>query len=429
MPRISPDSLMVSDYPERLRRTACCSPPICTRSSRRASCTITTIRRDSPTGASCCAPRTARREPAIVQFISGRGGPAPTRWRSATRRRSAFLSTSCRTKGASSRFRGEPSINIVNQDLPAGNVVCNLLQLRELSSGERHLTLWRKTRRRSRRRADPARLLASGAQHARGIYPVPEFYLRDAVDVNDESRDSRSVSFRCRTCARAKRSRAITACCSRCVVIGHNPLSRRIRSRSTRTRAAAPRPATSHRRHARASAPLPAVFALQDLASTSFRRALRARHDRARCPKAARAIRCELIFAQDDGSVAPGAPGSPVVLGGLPCSAALRRRARAYAARSRGHVNVRSRAARAAAARASASPAQRASHRSDPTRSVIDRHAPARSLPATSAARRGGDDRQARAQRLRQRVAEAFVARGATTATSRTARAARRRST
>ncbi len=186
-PRISPDSLMVSDYPERLEENGSLftadlrseqpsrflyfhyNPP--GQPDRRV-----VLRADNHSS-----------QPAIVQFISGRGGPTPNEMEAGHVATKLFLINVVQNQGRLITIPANTSLNIAEQDLPAGNVAANLLQLRLLSGGGVHLTLF----------AQPATaspdeplgtgdLLEGAHKHARGIYPIPEFYYATQWYVDGE---------------------------------------------------------------------------------------------------------------------------------------------------------------------------------------------------------------------------------------------------
>jgi hypothetical protein len=178
VPRISPDSLMVSDYPERLTETG----TLFTSDLRGAQPSRFLYFHYNPPGQPdrriFLRAENLSREPAIVQIISGRGGPSANEMdvgHTATRR---FLADVEQNQGRLLTVDGNTAINIAQQDLPAGTIVCSLLQLRVLSGGNVHLTLVAQDA-----SADPnepiasAELLEATHKHARGIYPIAEFHF------------------------------------------------------------------------------------------------------------------------------------------------------------------------------------------------------------------------------------------------------------
>jgi len=186
VPRISPDSLMVSDFPERLEENGVLfaadlrdqtpsrflyfhyNPP--GQPDRRI-----VLRADNHSS-----------EPAIVQFISGRGGPTPNELEAGHTSTKAFLVDVVSNQGRLITIPADGWVNVIEQDLPAGDVVSNLLQLRVLSGGDVHLTLYAQNA-----SDDPdvaftnLTLLQGTHKHARGIYAIPEFYYATQWDVQD----------------------------------------------------------------------------------------------------------------------------------------------------------------------------------------------------------------------------------------------------
>jgi hypothetical protein len=187
VPRISPDSLMVSDYPERLTENGSLfssdlhrekpsrflyfhyNPP--GQPERRV-----VLRAENPSD-----------QPALVQFISGNGGPAPNEMlvgHDATR---TFLTDVIQNQGRLVSIPGKTSVNVAEQDLPPGNIVANMLQLRVLSGGDVHLTLFAQDAGESPYVALASTdLLESTHKHARGVYSIPEFHYATQWNVNSE---------------------------------------------------------------------------------------------------------------------------------------------------------------------------------------------------------------------------------------------------
>jgi Pilus formation protein N terminal region len=187
VPRISPNSLMVSDYPERLTEngTLFTADLLSQQPSRFLYFHYNPP--GQPDRRIVLRAENLSHEPAIVQFISGRGGPSPNEMEvghTATRR---FLVNIVQNQGRLLTIGAGTSLNIVEQDLPAGNVVCNLLQLRVLSGGNVHLTLFAQDA-----SASPdvplasTELLEGTHPHARGIYPIAEFHFATQWRVDDD---------------------------------------------------------------------------------------------------------------------------------------------------------------------------------------------------------------------------------------------------
>jgi hypothetical protein len=185
-PRIAPDLLMVSDFPESLTEggvlfTADLSRNVPSRflyfhanpagqPSRRI-----VLRAENPSP-----------EPSIVQFIEGRADAVPNELEvghDSTRR---FIVHLLQNEGSLVVIPANSSLNLEEQNLPPGTVVSNTLQLRVLNGGMVHLTLFAQDA-----DADPLEsltgdaLLTGSHPHARGIYGIPEFHYATQWRVTD----------------------------------------------------------------------------------------------------------------------------------------------------------------------------------------------------------------------------------------------------
>lgn len=186
-PRIAPDSLMVSDFPERLTENGV----LFTADLQRAQPSRFLYFHYNPPGEPdrriVLRAQNVSSEPAIVQFISGAGGPNPNEMltgHDATRR---FLQHLVQNEGQLIVVPGNSTLNLVEQPLPAKNVVANLLQLRVLNGSAVHLTLF------AQNATSPpdeslasTELLSGDRPHARGIYRIPEFHYSRLWNVTDQ---------------------------------------------------------------------------------------------------------------------------------------------------------------------------------------------------------------------------------------------------
>ncbi|TAM60952.1 hypothetical protein EPN52_03725 [bacterium] len=117
-------------------------------------------------------------QPAQLQYISGAAGPEPYEMEVGHLSTMRFLIHEARNEGTVVAVPANATINLIDQEFPAGTVVSNLLQLRELSGGRLHLSLLVQN---YDQPADAApassALLQSTVKHARGVYPIPEFFF------------------------------------------------------------------------------------------------------------------------------------------------------------------------------------------------------------------------------------------------------------
>lgn len=174
-PRISPDELMVSDFPERLTENG----ELFTRELERGVPTRFLYFHynpgDQPARRIVLRAQNFSGEPALVQFISGSAAD-PNEMAAGHDSTARFLVRLVQNEGSLITIPGNSSINLVEQDLPPKYVVSNLLQLRVLNGANVHLTLFAQNA-----TGDPnvplgaEVLLTSNVRHARGIYSIPEF--------------------------------------------------------------------------------------------------------------------------------------------------------------------------------------------------------------------------------------------------------------
>ncbi|HUY10989.1 MAG TPA: hypothetical protein VMV73_01870 [Candidatus Dormibacteraeota bacterium] len=185
-PRISPASLMVSDFPERLTADGVLFTANLHRSAPSRFLYFHynpphSIARRIVLRATNTSP-----EPALVEFIDGRGGPSPNEMEAGHISTKRFLVHLVTNEGRIVQIPGYGSLNLVEQDLPANAIVSDLLQLRVLNGGLIHLMLFAQ-----RGDADPStppsdgHLLVGHHLHARGIYAIPEFSYATQWNVDD----------------------------------------------------------------------------------------------------------------------------------------------------------------------------------------------------------------------------------------------------
>lgn len=185
-PKIVPDSLMVSDFPEKLEENGV----LFTADLKRERPSRFLYFHYNPPGAPdrriVLRAQNLSVEPALVQFILGEGGPAANEMEAghdATRR---FLTHLVQNEGRIIQLPGNGTLDLLEQDLPAGTIATGTLQLRVLEGSIVHLTLF------AQNAADSpseslagAGLLQGSHRHARGIYAIPEFHYSALWNVTD----------------------------------------------------------------------------------------------------------------------------------------------------------------------------------------------------------------------------------------------------
>jgi hypothetical protein len=186
-PAILPYSLMVSDYPERLTENGI----LFAADLQRAQPSRFLYFHFNPPGepARRVVLRAENRsaQPALVQFIYGQAGPSANEMEighSATKR---FLERQLQNEGRIISIAGNGTLQLAQQDLPPNAIVCGLLQLRVLNGTTVHLTLFAQNATSSPDEPlNGTDLLQSTARHARGVYTIPEFHYSRTWNVNDE---------------------------------------------------------------------------------------------------------------------------------------------------------------------------------------------------------------------------------------------------
>lgn len=313
VPRISPDSLMVSDYPERLTENG----TLFTADLRYEQPSRFLYFHYNPPGQSdrriVLRADNLSPEPSIVQFISGRGGPSRNEMEvghSATKR---FLVNVVQNQGQLLMLPANSSTEIATQELPAGNVVCNLLQLRVLSGGNVHLTLVAQIAGANAEAGIAgAELLESTHKHARGIYAIAEFHFATQWKVNDEYLELPIGQLPLPNHLRGQALAGDYGVLQSFVVNVENPMG------SPQAIAIYENP-----RGGRATGTylidgvLVQSHQVPPYSRYKVRQYIVPAHGFVRVtivtmPEAGSSLPLRLVFAPDDGSVAPGAPGSPI---------------------------------------------------------------------------------------------------------------------
>ncbi len=313
VPRISPGSLMVSDYPERLTENGVLFSADLRYDQPSRFLYFHYNPPEQPDRRIVLRAENLSPEPSIVQFISGRGGPSPNEMAVGHAATKQFLVNVVQNQGRLLTIPGKTSINIGTQDLPAGAIVCTLLQLRVLSGGNVHLTLFAQG-------ADDnpdvalanSELLESTNKHARGIYPIPEFHFATQWNVNGDYLELPIGQLPLPNDLRGEALSGDYGVLQSFVVNVENPLSSPQQiaiyenprgGRSTGTYLIDGVLVQSHQ--------------VPPYSRYKVRQYVVPAHGFVRVtivtmPEAGSSLPLRLIFAPDDGSVAPGGPGSPI---------------------------------------------------------------------------------------------------------------------
>lgn len=188
LPHIRPKRLLVSDYPEQLRENGVLFAAKLDRSAgSQRFLYYHDNPQDQPARRILLRASNASAQPAVLQFISGEAGPEASGMEVGHLSTLRFLARVAQNEGNVVVVPPNGTATLVDQLLPPGNVVSNLLQLRELEGDPVDLTLVARDAGDSTDTpVDASELLQSSVKHARGIYPVPEFSYDYAYDVGSD---------------------------------------------------------------------------------------------------------------------------------------------------------------------------------------------------------------------------------------------------
>jgi hypothetical protein len=115
--------------------------------------------------------------PATVHLIASLAGPEANEMEVGHIASKTFLVRSRRNEGTVVTIPPNATVNLINHPLPPNTIVTGLLQVREVSGDPLSLAIVAQDASAPLDQSvDATLLLAGGAPHARGVYPVPAFF-------------------------------------------------------------------------------------------------------------------------------------------------------------------------------------------------------------------------------------------------------------
>lgn len=178
LPRIHPSQLLVSDYPERLQENGVLFAADLTRDVAQRFLYYHYNPPDQPARRLLLKVENTSTQPAVVQMIEGAAGPGPNEMEVGHLSTQRFLVRVQQNEGNVIAIPPQSTVNLIDHSLPPGNIVSALLQLREVEGPDLKLTLVAQdASARTDLPIEQTALLAGGIPHARGVYPVPEFFF------------------------------------------------------------------------------------------------------------------------------------------------------------------------------------------------------------------------------------------------------------
>ena len=185
LPRIQPSMLLVSDFPETLRSNGILFTAQLARREAKRFLYYHYNPKTEPSRRILLKVHNSSAQPARVQFIEGQGGPNTNEILVGHQSTQRFLVRELQNEGVVVTIPPNTTINLVNHALPPGAVVSGLLQLREVDGDPLDLTLLAQNAETPTDAPfDATQLLEGTVAHARGEYKVPEFYFEYTYDTS-----------------------------------------------------------------------------------------------------------------------------------------------------------------------------------------------------------------------------------------------------
>jgi len=177
-PRVRPQSLLVSDFPETLKANGILFEADVTAKQAERFLYFHFNPPGQPDRRIVLKAANTSAQPALVQFISGTAGPEPNEMEVGHLSTQRFLVRLAQNEGTVVSIPAASTVSLLDQALPARDVASGLMQIAEIAGPPLHLTLV------AQDAADPVEgpiplsaQLVGDQPHARGIYPIPEFYF------------------------------------------------------------------------------------------------------------------------------------------------------------------------------------------------------------------------------------------------------------
>ena len=177
LPRLAPSRLLVSDYPERLTADGVLFSATIDRTRPQRFLYYHYNPGTEPARRILVKATNASLLPAVVHLIAGLAGPGANEMEVGHIATKSFLVRLRRNEGTIVTIPPNATVNLVNHDLPPNAVVNGILQLHEISGDPLTIAVVAQHADAPLDQSpDTATLLSGGAPHARGVYPVPEFF-------------------------------------------------------------------------------------------------------------------------------------------------------------------------------------------------------------------------------------------------------------
>jgi putative type II/III system pilus formation protein len=313
LPRVAPGRLLVSDYPERLTADGVLFTATIDRTASQRFLYYHFNPGTEPARRILVKATNAGAAPAVIHLIASLSGPGANEMEVGHNATRTFLVRSRRNEGTVVTIPPGATVNIVNHNLPPNAIVNGIMQLREISGDPLGIAVVAQGADAPLdRSADAANLLSGGAMHARGVYPVPEFFadytfFTDAPPLEipigqlplPNLREGEALSGDYGVMQSMRVVIVNTSRFGQAIALYANPRG----GAATGTFIIDDTLVQAHRLNA-----FTRYKIWQETIAPGTYRTLRV----TTMPEGGSSYPLRLVFAQDDGSVAPNAPGSPV---------------------------------------------------------------------------------------------------------------------
>lgn len=313
LPRLAPSRLLVSDYPERLTADGVLFTATINRTTSQRFLYYHFNPGTEPERRVLVKATNNGTTPAVLHLIASLAGPGTNEMEVGHNATRTFLVRARRNEGTIVTIPPGTTMNIVNQDMPPGEVVNGIMQMREISGDPLGMVVVAQHADAPvDQSAGATNLLSGGAPHARGVYPVPEFFsdytfFTDAPPLEipigqlplPNLREGEALSGDYGVLQSVRVVIVNTSRFGQAIALYANPRG----GDATGTFIIDDTLVQAHRLTAFSRFKI-----WQETIAPGTYRTLQV----TTMPEGGSSYPLRLVFAQDDGSVAPGAPGSPV---------------------------------------------------------------------------------------------------------------------
>ena len=313
LPSIQPARLLVSDYPERLTANGVLFTARLDRTQAQRFLYYHYNPGTEPGRRILLKAANTSNAPATVQMIEGDAGPGVNEMEIGHLSTKRFLVRNARNEGRVVTIPPGSTVNLVDHVLPPQNIVSAVLQLRLVTGDPVQLALIAQDALAPLDQTiDQTQLLVGGAPHARGVYPVPTFYFNTDYNVDGDDLDLPIGQL---PLPNLRQGEALSGDYGVEQVLevvisnmtrGPKAIALYANPRGGRATGTFLIDGTLVQAHALAA------FSRFKIWQETIRAGTYRRIRIVTMPEGGSSYPLRLTFAQDDGSVAPGAPGSPI---------------------------------------------------------------------------------------------------------------------